>query len=53
MKEILIGDKIKKELKSKTSFHDELKSRYGKEVLKPIGSFLEKNKHSVISKKEK
>ena len=45
MKEILIGDKIKKELESKTSFHDVLKSRYGKETPKPItdGSFIEKN----------
>ena len=36
MKEILIGDKIKKELQNKTSFHDVLKSRYGKETPKPI-----------------
>ena len=36
MKEILIGDKIKKELGSKKSFHDVLKSRYGKETPKPI-----------------
>ena len=54
MKEILIGDKIKKELESKTSFHGVLKSRYGKETPKPItGSFMEKNNHSVIPKKEK
>ena len=53
MKEILIADKIKKDLASKTSFHDVLKSRYGKEALKPIGSFVGNNNHSAIPKKEK
>ena len=53
MKEILIADKIKKELESKTYFHDVLKSRYAKEAPKPIGSFVGNNNHSAIPKKEK
>ena len=53
MKEILIGNKIKKDLATKTSFHDVLKSRYAKEAPKPIGSFVGNNNHSAIPKKEK
>ena len=53
MKEILIGDKVKKDLASKTSFYDELKNRYTKEAPTPIGSFVGNNNHSAIPNKEK